>query len=41
LTSKYKQINLEGGKLVGKEESIKPIRIPLLDSDELAELEEM
>jgi transposase len=39
--TKYKQINSEGCKLWAKEESIKPIRVPDLAPEQLAELEEL
>jgi transposase len=38
---KYKQINSEGCKLWVKEESMKPIRVPDLAPEQLAELEEL
>src|SRR5918995_572899 len=39
--SKYRQINSEGCKLWVKEESMKPIRVPDLAPEQLAQLEEL
>jgi len=41
LSSKYKQINLEGCRMWAKEEPMKPIRIPTLAPEQLTELEEL